>query len=358
MEKIPNSQAGAIYTLAQTGTIKKNTTVGQRPFIIVTGEGSDLMNMDCQKERAKRKHNTQALVLTLIDIAKEEGNEKLIKSLWNTYYCLNEVYVSNGRVHGKYCKNKICTVCLCIRKAELINKYLSMIETWEDAHFLTLTIRSVRKERLRALLKNMIKGFNRITARYRKRNREKGEIRLIGVRSIECEFNPKKQTYNPHFHIIVKCREAGQILMREWVKESKKKSKTIYAELWCQDLQKVTDPVNCLIEIVKYGSKIFTETDVDKKANNGDAIIYAKALYSILVAMQGLRLFDRFGFNLPKGSKKKSSTIQTLHDYRDYIFEPAKADWVDSESGTPLTEFVADPKTEYLLENCINRELC
>ncbi len=348
---------GKIYTLAQNGTAK-NPDLLKRRSITVHGEGFDVMNKICLHSRTQRKQISQTLALSIIDIGKDEGNEKLMKTLWNTYYCMHEVHVCNGRVHTKYCKNRICIVCLCIRKAEIINKYLDVIQSWNDAHFLTLTIRAVKKEKLWSLLRNMIKGIKRIIARYRKRNRRKNAIRLIGIRSLECEFNPIAKTYNPHFHMIVNCQETGIILRREWVKESKKKSKTIYAELWCQDLQKVTDPVKCLIEIVKYGSKIFSETDVEKKAKEGGRVVYAKALYTILEAMQGLRLFDRFGFNLPANSKKRVPITQTLREYSSYIFEPDKTDWIETETQIALTEFIPDPKISYVLENCINTELC
>jgi len=55
---------------------------------------------------------------------------------------------------------------------------------------------------------------------------------------------------------------------------------------------------------IKYGSKIFIEPDVNEKPATGDAKIYAAGLYNIFDAMKGLRIFERFCFNLPPGSKK------------------------------------------------------
>ena len=61
---------------------------------------------------------TRKMVLSLIDVAKEKGEPERVQAYWNAYHCLNNVVVSNGRMHGKYCKNRFCTICNAIRKAE------------------------------------------------------------------------------------------------------------------------------------------------------------------------------------------------------------------------------------------------
>jgi hypothetical protein len=55
---------------------------------------------------------------------------------------------------------------------------------------------------------------------------------------------------------------------------------------------------------VKYGSKIFSEPDVNKKAKGGrNPKLYVSALHYIFLSMKGLRIFERFGFDLPKKTK-------------------------------------------------------
>ncbi|GAA3515309.1 hypothetical protein GCM10022393_31620 [Aquimarina addita] len=74
-----------------------------------------------------------------------------------------------------------------------------------------------------------------------------------------------------------------------------------------QNIQQVTDLENGLVEIIKYGSKIFTEPDLKKRQKETNtAQIYIKALDTMLMAMKGKRIFDRFGFNLPKQKKNKN----------------------------------------------------
>ncbi|MFT7072473.1 hypothetical protein [Patiriisocius sp. Uisw_017] len=87
------------------------------------------------------------------------------------------------------------------------------------------------------------------------------------------------------------------VIKKEWTLRSKKG----YAEHWCQKIKPITNLEAGLIEIIKYGSKIFTKTDLKNKVKETDTPhIYLKTLYTILTAMKGERIFDRFGFDAPK----------------------------------------------------------
>lgn len=201
-----------LNTLAQSGT----ETFG-KPAIILTGVGSDLNNSKALKGRAKRKLITQKMILSLVDVSKNKGNNQKKKSYWNTYHCQNKIHTTNGKLYGKYCKNRYCTLCCTIRKADIINRFLPVIQTWEEPYFVTLTIRSVPMHKLKPVMISMLKGFTRIIAKYRKRNQRGKGIKLIGIRSLECNFNSQRKTYNPHFHFVVPNKATGDILIMEWL---------------------------------------------------------------------------------------------------------------------------------------------
>lgn len=311
-------------TLAVNGTNK----VGQNR-VIVTGEGTDLNVSEALKGRAKRKTITQVMMLKLIDIAKEKGELELEKAYWNTYYCQQRVITADGRLYGKYCKNRFCTLCCSIRKAELINKYYPVMSKWGDPYFLTLTVKACDAHNLPRYINKCILGFQRINAKHRKRYQRGRGRPLIGIRSLESNFNPVKKTYNPHFHIITKDKETAEILKDEWLKLWTPK----FAIKRCQDLQKVYDLESGLIEIIKYGSKIFTEPDLKKRAKQTDtAQIYLKALDVILTSFKGKRIFDRFGFNAPKQKINKKSTVKLLSNFKEWEYDPEKADWVNTSN--------------------------
>ena len=57
---------------------------------------------------------------------------------------------------------------------------------------------------------------------------------------------------------------------------------------------------NIFIEILKYSSKIFSEPDAEKK-DKANSMICVAACYNIILAMKDRHIFERFGFDLPKG---------------------------------------------------------
>lgn len=71
----------------------------------------------------------------------------------------------------------------------------------------------------------------------------------------------------------------------------------------------------------------------------------------------GYRLFDRFGFNLPKVSNPKKSKPTFLQNYEEMIFDKMTKDWVNAETGELLTGYVPTAQLGFLLNEHINIEL-
>ena len=337
---------GNIYTLADNGTSK----TGQNN-IIVNGEGSDLSKKEALKGRAKRKTITQIMMLNLITIAQENGEPELEKSYWNTYYCQQKVVTADGRLYGQYCKNRFCTLCCANRKAEMINKYYPILKDWKEPYFLTLTVKACKAHQLKAYIRIMLKTFQKITEKHRKRHQRGTGLKLIGIKSLESNFNPKAKTYNPHFHIIVKDKWMAEVIKKEWTLRSKKG----YAAHWCQHITPITNLETGLIEIIKYGSKIFTEPDLKSKIKETDtAHIYLKALDTILTAMKGERIFDRFGFNAPKKCKTKYTPAKLLSLYNEWEYDIDSSDWINPTTGELLTNYIIPSRLQAILDNNLN----
>ena len=287
------------------------------------------------------------MALSLVDVAKNKNNPVREKSYWNTYHCQSKVTSANGLLYGKYCKNRFCTLCLSIRKADIINRYLPVIQTWESPHFTTLTIKACSKRNLNKMIDGMIRAFKRIKNNQRKRHQRGTGIEIIGVKSLECNFNPKTKTYNPHFHFIVPNKETADLLTAEWLK--------IWTPKFTNKLAQFTRPVRDtnldLIEIIKYGSKIFTEPDVKQKSKlRGNAFIYASALDNILEAMKGHRIFERFGFNLAKSEKQIANNIQLVTEYQNWTYNASVSDWVNDEQDEVLSGYYAPEELIQMLE--------
>ena len=182
-------QEGGFNILAQSGTPLKAPEI-YKEEIIVSGDGADFTNEEMTTQWAEKKMTTQKLMLSLIEVAEVKETPELIYAYRNTYKCLSKVYFANGKLYGKYCKNRFCLICCRIRKAELIHKYLPEISTWENAHFLTLTTKSVCADQLDQRINEMFTAFTKIKDKFRKWHTKGKSIKLMGVKSLECEFNP------------------------------------------------------------------------------------------------------------------------------------------------------------------------
>jgi hypothetical protein len=303
--------------------------------------------------RAKRKTIANKMILSLIDIAKEKGHHDRVQMYWNTFHCQRKVIQSGSTLHADYCKNRFCTICLAIRKAENINKYYPVLKEWKDQHFVTLTIQSVAARNLKRHIDGMIRAFQLIKMRCNKRHKRGNGIKLIGLKSLECNFNAYRKTYNPHFHFIVPDRATADLLKREWMKQWT--TKHTYHK--AQHITKVDSLEHALIETIKYGSKIFTEPDIKKKGEKGvPRMIYAHALDNIFCAMRGKRIFERFGFDLPPQPKKQNNA-RFVQDHQEWIFDPTATDWINSNTGECLTGYVQPFELDYLLNECVDLDI-
>lgn len=335
-------------------TVQADSSTQQKQAVILKGQGADMNAKDYGKRKGKKKAITQTLVLRMIDIAKQDGRTDIQKSLWNSYRCLERAYTSDGKLYGKYCKNRFCMNCLGIRKAEMINAYFPVLRDWQDAYFVTLTVKACPKKELPVILRKCIKGLDRIVDKYEKREKRGTGKKLIGIRSLESNFNPTQRTYNPHFHLIVPDLQTAEILKAEWLKLwTLRPTKRKWVSIKGQKIERVWNMDSALVEVIKYGTKVFTDPTNNEKKTTGNVKLYARAFYNIIVAMKGIRLFGSFGVSLPVTSKEKPPARLTV-DYQQWEYVPAFHDWINTETGNPLTGYCIANELEELLQNGID----
>ena len=230
------------------------------------------------------------------------------------------------------------------------------MKDWKDAHFVTLTIKAVYAKDLDRWMKSMNRGFQSIIIKYRKQAQRGKGPKLIGIKSLECDFNPMKRTYNPHFHLIVPNEAIAKIFIDEWILRCNRIKGKFYANRKGQNAKKIEGFENCMIEVIKYGTKIFTipKTDEDKGIKV-KLIIYVKVMHNILTAMKGIRLFDRFWFDLP--NHEKESKINVLANYDQMNYSSTIFDWIDDDSELRLTEYALPTKLVEIWKSRIDTEL-
>lgn len=341
---------GQFNTLAQNRT----DVIGKQP-IIVMGKGSPIDDIDLLKNRSKCKAITNPMVCELMRRAYELGHKEMEQAYRNTYYCLHQIYTIDGRLYGKYCRNRFCTQCNRILKAKRVNKYKPIIEQWEDPHFVVLTMKAQPKRNLNRWFEGVQKALDLIKDRCNKRyQRDKG-IKVMGIRTYECNFNPIARTYNPHMNLIVPNREVAELLRDEWLKTWNKKRKW-QASIKGQKIKRIYNLDKGLIEVVKYATKVFTEYDVQKsKKDKGERKLYIAAMHNIFMAMSQHRMFGKFGFKTPKDEEQPE--IKVTSDYEIWQYDNETTSYINLDTDEPLFEYQLDAKTAHLLENCIDTQL-
>ncbi len=104
------------------------------------------------KKRAQKKIIGQILSVNLAEVAMAKNEPQRAKAYRNTFYCQNTMTSSDNKLYGNYCKNRFCPTCLGIRKADFINRYLPVINTWEQPYFVTLTAETFGKKSLKKMV--------------------------------------------------------------------------------------------------------------------------------------------------------------------------------------------------------------
>ena len=242
----------------------------------------------------------------------------------------------------------------------MIKTYYPIISKWEEPHLLTITLKSVKAKDLDARINQIIKVFHKIKDRCNKRHERGKGMKIIGVKSLECNFNATQRTYNPHYHMIVPNRVIGLYIKQEWKKELNKNEFNVGAK--GQHIREVKRTEKDLVEVIKYGAKILSDPDPEhkRKRTKGDMTglqIYAGALHTIYKAFDGHHLFSRFGFKLPENIDKEI-TIKEVSDFENWEYNHKQMDWINMKTGKLLTEYEIDHKLENLLKSCIDLEIC
>jgi hypothetical protein len=277
-------------------------------------------NQSALLKRAKRVYLKNALSLGLIDINKarramlledsdittifenDREDRDILRSYWNMYHCAGELTKVGDKITGRYCKNRLCLVCNSIRTAVLIEKYKPVFDEWGDkTYFVTLTAKTVDAHELDTRIDGMFNVFKTITNRIRQRAHRGKSEKLEGLRKIECTYNPHSKKYHPHVHLMIKGEKQAKQVLNYWLELGKKEGWEMSSG--AQDVRQASE--GSAMELFKYFTKIISSKAKDKS-------IYLDSLDVIFKAFRGRRVFQNFGFKLPKIEKAEIQAVEEL----------------------------------------------
>jgi len=287
---------------------------------VVTKGENQLLSL---QKKARSKGISNAITFKLIDVDPilYNGKSVMTKTYWRGYHCNRVITQEGKKLITSYCNTRHCLVCNRIRSAKAINGYTPSLNNLDKKlWFVTLTRQSVDAPLLRLTILRMIKSFRLVQKNLSKTHK----IKLKGIRKLEVNFNPDKDTYNPHFHLIVSGNACEVILLKSlWLNQFSLEN----AGVQSQDIR-VTDKGGT-VELFKYFTKVLV------KGN-----LYPAAMDVIFTAVKGLRTVQPFG-----GLKIVSEDVEELEsdemdflksDSGNWLYSDGYLDWI-SEDGDMLS---------------------
>lgn len=271
-------------------------------------------------KRQISKAITSKMMFKLVDL-----DSPLKFSYFHTLKC-NDILLQDKRnISSRYCKTRFCVICNRIKTAKVINEYLPIIDGLSDLTMLTLTIPSVKADQLPSAYKMMVESFRRITRNIKKNYPQNS---VIGFRAYECNYNSKKDTFNPHFHILMQGKTNAFLIKNLWLDQIKG------ASYKAQDVQSANS--SALIEIVKYVCKGVVKEQ-----------FYPQAMDCIFRSLRGKKVFETFGIkklNLDMNTINKTVIDFKTSDVDVWVWDHEIMDWINS-SGELFIGRVFDQKT-------------
>lgn len=173
-----------------------------------------------------REHNTPILNYYGRLIAETDGSDK--KTLSNNLEALkecNRLFFMDQYYGAKLkdfkktnlCKDKFCSNCKKVKQASRMSKFMPLIEQELSkglhAYQMVLTVPNVSGQHLQKTIKKMNGAYSLMNRYLQNQRKIKGldlDIGLIGaIRTLEVTY--KKDSYHPHFHILLVCdRDLGE----------------------------------------------------------------------------------------------------------------------------------------------------
>lgn len=285
-------------------------------------------------KRARAKYFSMPLAINLAKL-----RSPLEKSYRNTAYCSATLSQEDGKIIGSYCGNRWCMVCGRIRTARAIQRYLSTVESWQDKHLVTLTVRNVPKEDLRSTLDGMIKAFQGAKLAMRRTDR----VKLVALRKLECTYNERTGEFHPHFHVIVAGDSAARLLVLRWL-EAYPDS----ADVKGQDIRPCDS--NTVREAFKYFTKLVART----------RMVQPQALDVIFQSMKGHRVYQPIGFKVSAhvpdddaaiAPQESTAATERLGESIEWEWCQGVTDWVDLDTGLCLTGYEPQGAFQELVES-------
>lgn len=279
---------------------------------------SDVNNLDKLNKRARSKYLQKEWLTALASL-----NSPLKKNYRFALKCSQEIIQDGVKLKTKYCGNRFCIICNRIRTGKLINGYTTALDTMQDKRFVTLTRPNVKAEHLKTEIDSLYQVWRKIA-----RRAVKQKILFRGIRKLEVTYNPERNDYHPHFHLIVDGEHTAEWIVNEWI------SFNPSANRKAQDHREAHDPK----ELFKYCTKMLTKAS---KLPGASSFFYPVQMDIIFCALRNCRTFQPFGDirMISEDIETETALVSTHVDAGDDVWTWTGEGWTSTGTGEMLTTF-------------------
>lgn len=315
---------------AKLDTLSQLSTKGSLPPKNKALSKSQL-EQETYKKRARSKSITNAIVFKLIDL-----KSPMEHSYWLSWRCNKTLIQQGEKITTRFCNQRWCWQCNRIRTAKQINGYKEPLSKLKEPQFVTLTIVNVQAKELKSAIEQMNDSLKKI----RKNLPKTYKLKLKGLKKVECTYNPQRNDYHPHFHLIVEGKKEAEHLVSLWLKQYPT------AKREGQDIRKAND--STLIELCKYFTKVVNKDQ-----------FYPKQMDIIFQAMKGKRTFQPIGLKriVSEEVEDQIGQEQSFIAPQNEIFcwEQEAMDWI-SASGEVVADFTPTDKHKDYIDRLQNNK--
>lgn len=245
-------------------------------------------------------------------------------------------YINGNLVEANFCKDRLCPMCIWRKSLKIFGEMSAVMDKIDEESrfiFLTLTIKSVGGDELSGTIDDLFKGFKKLMLRKEIKRVVKGWFRAL-----EITYNADKDTYHPHFHLILQVHK--NYFGKNYIKQSD------YLKIWREAMKLDYDPqvdvrkvskkkadiegVGAVSTVNGYGEAVaesakYTVKDTDYIYSDDDELT-DKVVEVLACSMKGRRLIA-YGGDLKKIHSevekelddKKNESEKLRDDVRDIV---------------------------------------
>ncbi|HBI0705725.1 replication protein [Staphylococcus sp. HMSC063A11] len=269
--------------------------------------------MDKYTEKKQRNQVFQKFIERHV----KEGQMDLIRECNTFLSFVADRTLEKQKLHkSNLCKNRFCPVCAWrkARKDALgLSLMMQYIKQQEDKQFifLTLTTPNVTSEHLESEIKHYNESFRRLSNRKHFKSIAKGY-----VRKLEITYNPKRDDYNPHFHVLIAVNKSYFTDKRYYISQKE------WLELW-RDVTGMSEITQVRVQKVKQNNNKELYEMAKYSGKDSDYLVNQKVFDAFYTALKGKQVLVYSGLFKDARKKLKNGELDYLKeiDPTEYIYQ-------------------------------------